>query len=117
MYWRWKSRKKAGRPNADRTIRDLIRRMCQENSTWGAPRIQSELPLLGHKVSESTVAKHMNRQRKPPSQRLHGSLLRDRDGIYGEYFCDRVEHMGTKTHAETRARIANEALTKIAGPV
>jgi len=68
LYWRWKSRKKAGRPNADRTIRDLIRRMCQENSTWGAPRIQSELALLGHNVAESTVVKYMVHQPKPPSQ-------------------------------------------------
>jgi transposase InsO family protein len=68
LYWRWKSRKKPGRPKADRTIRDLIRRMCRQNQTWGAPRIQSELALLGHDVAESTVAKYMIRQPKPPSQ-------------------------------------------------
>ena len=42
--------------------------MCRENSTWGAPRIQSELALLGITVDESTVATYMIRQRKPPSQ-------------------------------------------------
>ena len=68
LYWARKSRKKLGRPKVDRTIRDLIRRMCQENSTWGAPRIQSELALLGHDVAESTVAQYMVRQPKPPSQ-------------------------------------------------
>ena len=68
LYWRWKSRKKPGRPKVDRTIRDLIRRMCQENPLWGAPRIQSELALLGHDVAESTVAKYMRHQSKPPSQ-------------------------------------------------
>jgi putative transposase len=68
LYWRWKSRKSPGRPKADRTIRDLIHRMCHENPTWGAPRIQSELALLGHSVAESTVAKYMPRQPKPPSQ-------------------------------------------------
>jgi hypothetical protein len=52
----------------DRTIRDLIRRMCRENHTWGVPRIQSELALLGHAVAESTVAKYMVRQPKPSSQ-------------------------------------------------
>ncbi len=31
LYWRWKSRKKPGRPKVDREIRDLIRRMCREN--------------------------------------------------------------------------------------
>ena len=42
--------------------------MSKENLTWGAPRIQSELKLLGHDVAESTVAKYMVRHRKPPSQ-------------------------------------------------
>ena len=42
--------------------------MCRENPTWGVPRILSELLLLGHKVAESTVAKYMVRQPKPPSQ-------------------------------------------------
>jgi transposase InsO family protein len=68
LYWRWKSRKKPGRPKIDPDIRQLIRRMAQENPTWGAPRIESELALLGHDVAESTVAKYMCRHRKPPSQ-------------------------------------------------
>ena len=160
-YWNWKSRKKPGRPKIDAEVRNLIRRMCRENPTWGAPRIQSELALLGHKVAESTVAKYMVRQPKPPSQNwrtflanhigqiaaidfftvptitfralyvflvlrhdrrrvVHFNvtanptaqwtaqqvveafpfeeqprfLLRDRDGIYGQDFQDRVEHMG-----------------------
>jgi len=42
--------------------------MCRQNPTWGAPRIQSELRLLGYEVAESTVAKYMFRPRKPPSQ-------------------------------------------------
>ena len=42
--------------------------MCAENSTWGAPRIQSELRRLGYEVAESTVAKYLWRPRKPPSQ-------------------------------------------------
>jgi len=42
--------------------------MSLENPTWGAPRIQSESALLGYMVAESTVAKYMNRSRKPPSQ-------------------------------------------------
>ena len=46
----------------------LICRMSRENSTWGAPRIVSELALLGHDVAERTVAKYMVRTRKPPSQ-------------------------------------------------
>ena len=69
LFWRWKSRSgKAGRPVVEREIRDLIRQMSRENMTWGAPRIVSELALLGHKVAEATVTKYMVRPRKPPSQ-------------------------------------------------
>jgi len=68
LYWRRKSRRKAGRPKVDPKIRDLIRRISRENPTWGAPRILSELLLLGHKVAESTVDKYMVRPPKPPSQ-------------------------------------------------
>ena len=42
--------------------------MCRENPSWGAPRIHSELELLGYEVSETTVAKYMVRHRNPPSQ-------------------------------------------------
>ncbi len=68
LYWRWKSRaRKTGRPPIWREIRDLVRRMCRENPTWGAPRIHSELKLLGYDVAETTVDKYMIRNRKPPS--------------------------------------------------
>jgi len=43
--------------------------MSQENPLWGAPRIRSELLLLGYDVAEATVAKYMPRRgRRPPSQ-------------------------------------------------
>jgi transposase InsO family protein len=70
-WWRWKSRaKRRGRPPLDKDIQTLIRRMARDNPTWGAPRIQAELRLLGHDVAEATVAKYMQRprHRKPPSQ-------------------------------------------------
>jgi putative transposase len=162
LFWRRKSRAgKPGRPPVEREIRDLIRRMSRENPTWGAPRIVSELALLGHDVAEGTVAKYMIRTRKPPSQTwrtfldnhvrdiaacdfftiptvtfrvlyvfivmrhdrreiVHFNittnphaqwaaqqivqafpyedaprfLIRDRDGIYGDYFINRIEGMG-----------------------
>ncbi len=69
LYWRWKSRGgKPGRPCIQRALRDLIRRMSRENPLWGAPRILSELLLLGCQVAQGTVAKYMVRIRKPPSQ-------------------------------------------------
>ena len=65
-FWRWKSR---GRPCVSPEIIRLIRRMSQENPLWGAPRIRSELLLLGYDVAEATVAKYMTRRcRRPPSQ-------------------------------------------------
>jgi len=71
LWWRWKSRTtRAGRPPLDKEVRDLIRRMGRDNPTWGAPRIQAELRLVGHNVAEATVAKYLSRarQHKPPSQ-------------------------------------------------
>ena len=67
-YWRWKSRRRGGGPRIDREIHDLIRRMNKENPLWGAPRIHSELLMLGIEVAESTVARHMIRRQGPPSQ-------------------------------------------------
>src|SRR5260221_8162217 len=60
-FWRWKSRKRAGRPKIDRELRDLIRRMSRENSEWGASRIHGELLMLGFEVAQSTVSKYMVR--------------------------------------------------------
>src|SRR6516164_10025301 len=68
VYWRWKSRTRPGRPRVMRELRDLIRRMSEENPLWGAPRIHGELLKLGFKVAESTVSKYMIRRRGPPSQ-------------------------------------------------
>src|SRR5215469_13328239 len=58
-FWRWKSRKRAGRPKIARELRDLIRRMSKENPKWGAARIHGELLMLGFEVAQSTVSKYM----------------------------------------------------------
>jgi hypothetical protein len=69
LCWCWKSRsRKSGRPPINEEIRQLIRRMSQENLTWGAPRIESELRLLGYAVAERTVAKYMVRAPSSPTQ-------------------------------------------------
>ena len=67
-YWRWKSRRRGGRPRIQPELRALIRQMSVENRLWGAPRIHGELLKLGFEVSQSTVAKYMVRRRGPPSQ-------------------------------------------------
>jgi len=55
-------------PVVSREIRDLIRRMCRENPSWGAPRVHGELLKLGIDIGETSVSKYMVRCRKPPSQ-------------------------------------------------
>jgi hypothetical protein len=47
--------------------------MGHDNPTWGAPRITSELRLLGYRIAESTVSKYLPQRRKPPSQLGHRS--------------------------------------------
>jgi transposase InsO family protein len=67
-FWRWKSRRRAGRPALSADIRSLVRRISRENPLWGAPRIHGELLKLGIEIAQSTVAKYMVRRRGPPSQ-------------------------------------------------
>jgi len=69
LFWTWKVRHgQPGRPIISREVRDLIRKMCRENRSWGAPRIHGELLKLGINIGESSVSKYMVRSRKPPSQ-------------------------------------------------
>jgi putative transposase len=69
LYWTWKSRRKRkGRPAVPSEVRQLIRRMSQANSRWGAPRVHGELLKLGIEISQAAVSKYMVRHRKPPSQ-------------------------------------------------
>src|SRR5476651_2033245 len=67
-YWRWKSRRRRGRPQIETELRALIRQMSTENFLWGAPRIHGELLKLGFSVAQSSVAKYIVKRRGPPSQ-------------------------------------------------
>ena len=67
LYWRWKSRRRVGRPAVPADIRDLIRTISRDNPLWGAPRIHGELLKLGIDIAQSTVAKYMPRRHGPPS--------------------------------------------------
>jgi transposase InsO family protein len=80
-FWRWKSRKRAGRPRIDRGLRDLIQRMSKENLLWGASRIHGELLMLGFEVAQSTVSKYMVRGRWPPSQSWKTFLRNNAEAI------------------------------------
>ena len=68
LFWRWKSRRRVGRPALAADVRSLVRQIGRENPLWGAPRIHGELLKLGIEIAQSTVAKYMGRRRAPPSQ-------------------------------------------------
>src|SRR3954467_11884971 len=81
LLWRWKSRRRAGRPSVAPEIRRLIREMSLANPLWGAPRIHGELLKLGIDVGQTSVAKYMAWRRRPPSQGWRTFLLNHADGI------------------------------------
>ena len=58
-YWRWKSRRRRGRPRITPEIREVIVRLAEENTGWGAPKIHGELLKLGFDISERTVARYL----------------------------------------------------------
>ena len=80
-FWRWKSRGVAGRPRIPKQVQDLIREISLVNPLWGAPRIHGELLKLGIEVAQSTVAKYMVKQRRPPSQSWKTFLRNHANGI------------------------------------
>ena len=68
--------KKPGRKRTNKKIRDLIYRMAGENH-WGAPRIFSELLMLGYTdVSEATVSRYLRKFRlKHPNKKNQQSWM------------------------------------------
>jgi transposase InsO family protein len=65
LFWRWKSR--PGRPPIPKALQALIRRMANENPSWGEERIANELLLkLGIQVSSRTVRKYL--PMRPPGR-------------------------------------------------
>jgi hypothetical protein len=58
-FWRWKSRRRGGRPRVPLEIRRLIRDMSLANPFSGAPGIHGELLKLGIDVGQTSVAKYM----------------------------------------------------------
>jgi transposase InsO family protein len=66
LLWRWRSpnRKPAESKLSAEQIA-LIRRMTQENKTWGAERIRGELLKLGLCVAKRTIQRYMRGVRPP----------------------------------------------------
>ncbi len=76
-YWTWKSKKRRpGRPRIDPELRKIIRRMANENPTWGAPRVHAELRLLGFDVAERTVLRYLPKPANPDAVRRWMVFLR-----------------------------------------
>jgi putative transposase len=96
LYWQLKSPRPA-RPDTERQMRELIRKMCAANTTWGAPRIHAELLKLGIDVSQTTVSKYMVRRPKPPSHSLstRKNPRKADSGVAVQY------HSGTASACET----------------
>jgi len=92
LLWRWKSR--AGRPSIPTDLQVLIRRMAQENPTWGQERIANELLLkLGLRVSPRTVRKYMPKRgdhgygKRATSQRWRTFVRNHAQAIVACDFC------------------------------
>ena len=64
QWWRWKSRRKGGRPTISQEMRALIRRLSRENVLWSAETIHGHLLLLGFDPPcADTIRKYMIRPR------------------------------------------------------
>jgi len=62
QWWRWKSRRKVGRPAISPDRRALIRRLSRENVLWSAETIHGHLVLLGlDPPCPDTIRKYMIR--------------------------------------------------------
>jgi putative transposase len=85
MYWSLisRARRRVGRKQLSKEVRDLIFQMVTENPTWGAPRIHGELLMLRFDVSERTISRWMKRApRGPePAKRWLAFLRNHREGI------------------------------------
>jgi hypothetical protein len=91
LFWTCKVRcGQPGRPIISSEVRALIRKMCRENPSWGAPRIHGELLKLGFNVGESSVSKYMVRLPQTPVSNL-AHIPRDSRPATGVH---RLRHRG-----------------------
>src|SRR5712692_4019055 len=92
-YWRWRSKQgKPGRKRIPLEVRELIRRVAQENPLWGQTRIMAELLKLGFVVSPRTVRKYMRRPYSgPPSPHWRDFLKQHARDIWAcDFLCVRT---------------------------
>ena len=63
LFWWWRSGRPTGRPRVPQEVRDLIRRLSEENRLWGTERIRGELLKLGIAVSNGSIRRYRWRAR------------------------------------------------------
>jgi hypothetical protein len=74
LFWKWRSRRHGGRPKTTAEIRALIRRLAEENPTWGAPKVHGELQKLGLVISERSVARYLRMVRRRGEANIEETL-------------------------------------------
>ncbi len=77
LVWWWRSRRPTGRPRLTQEVRDLIRRLSQENRLWGTERIRSELLKLGIAVGNGSIWRYRWRPAPRPPSQTWGTFLRN----------------------------------------
>jgi len=67
-HWDYSGRRKAGgRPYVTEEIVELVLRMAKESPTWGYEQIQGALANLGHRISDTAVARILRAQGIEPA--------------------------------------------------
>ena len=83
LFWRWRSRRRLGRPRVNTEVRQLIAVMARANPGWGAVRIRGELLKLDIAVSKASVQCYRLRgPARPPSQTWRTFLRNHRPRIW-----------------------------------
>jgi len=105
-HWAMKSARPPGRPEIGKDIRDLVRKMATANhfnvtanptARWTAQQIVEAFP------GDTATPKY---------------LMRDRDGIYGDYFVHRVAGMGIEeVKSAPRSPWQNPCVERIIGSI
>ena len=76
-FWWWRSRRPTGRPRLPQEVRDLIRRLSEENRLWGTERIRGELLKLGIAVGNGSIRRYRWRPAPRPPSQTWGTFLRN----------------------------------------
>jgi transposase InsO family protein len=87
LFWRWRSRPRAGRPPLAESTIALIREMAAANPLWGAERIRGELLKLGISVAKRSIQQYLRGTRRPrPRGQTWSTFLRNQ--AKGIWACD-----------------------------